>query len=466
MKATGKWRQRIFYGATDMAGNFIWQIVGLYLLYYYTSVLGLTAAFVGTLFMVVRFIDAFDGMFFGFLIDHTNTKHGQARPYFIWFGIPLGVLSAALFINPTFAGNKVFEMVWVSVIYTLFSLTYSGANTPITAILPNLSKDPGERANLASARLVMTNIGATLMGAATLPMVKWLGGSNTSRTGWQLWGIIVGIGIAVLFTLAFLNLHEQVPKAATTEPGKQKLSIGQSLKGAAANRPWVILSVSCILVQTFWVVRMTTEIYYLQFIYNRVDLTSLFVSLNIIAVIGNVLVPILSRRFQNRHIMAGALVLMIVGEGVLPLGVKTQSLVILFGGNILSMIAMSIIFTIIFVMVSDTVEYSRLRLGINEPGFLSSVPMVGAKLGMGLGGGIAGWVLSFGGFASKAKIQSAGAMHAINLDFVWLPIILAFVIIILLQFYHLNEKKLPNAESVGEEVTSVTTAVTGEEMEG
>lgn len=34
------WKQRFFYGATDMAGNLIWQIVGLYLLFYYTTVMG------------------------------------------------------------------------------------------------------------------------------------------------------------------------------------------------------------------------------------------------------------------------------------------------------------------------------------------------------------------------------------------------------------------------------------------
>nr|WP_251954107.1 MFS transporter [Levilactobacillus brevis] len=131
------WKQRFFYGATDMAGNLIWQIVGLYLLFYYTTVMGISPAFAGTLFFVVRIIDAFDGVVYGFLIDHTHSKFGKARPYFLWFGIPLGILTMLLFFNPSFGGNKVIQLAWVSVVYTLFSLVYSGANTVDCKFNPN-----------------------------------------------------------------------------------------------------------------------------------------------------------------------------------------------------------------------------------------------------------------------------------------------------------------------------------------
>lgn len=207
MKNWHLWKQRVSYGATDMAGNLIWQIVGLYLLFYYTTVLKISPAFVGTLFLVVRVIDAFDGLFFGYLIDHTHSKYGKSRPYFLWFGIPLGLLTMLLFFNPSFGGSKVFQLTWISIVYTLFSLVYSGANTPITAILPALTNDPDERTNLASARMVMTNIGTAVIGAISLPMVAKLGGGN-SQLGWSIWAVIIGLVIMALFTLAFWNLHE------------------------------------------------------------------------------------------------------------------------------------------------------------------------------------------------------------------------------------------------------------------
>ena len=40
----GLWRQRIGYGSSDFACNLIWQMISLYLLYFYTNVMHLNAA--------------------------------------------------------------------------------------------------------------------------------------------------------------------------------------------------------------------------------------------------------------------------------------------------------------------------------------------------------------------------------------------------------------------------------------
>ncbi|MFC6259896.1 MFS transporter [Levilactobacillus fujinensis] len=448
------WKQRMFYGSTDMAGNLIWQIVGLYLLFYYSTVLGLSPAFVGTLFLVVRFIDAFDALFYGYLIDHTHSKYGKSRPYFLWFGIPLGILTMLLFFNPTFGGNKGIQMAWVSVIYTLFSLVYSGANTPITAILPSLTTDPDERTNLASARMVMTNIGTAVIGWISLPMVAKLGNGN-ARQGWAIWGVIIGILIIILFIGAFLNLREK--SAVETEPtadGEQKseikehLSVKDSLKGAFKNKPWVLLSISFILLQTFWVMRMGTAVYYLTYVYQRPGLVGAFNGVVIVAVIGNVSVPFLSKFMKHKNVLALAMALFAVGEILMPLGMKINSIPLLFTGNIISLIAMGAAFSIAFVMIADTIEYARSELHIDEPGFLSSVPMVGAKLGMGIGGALSGWILTFGGFEATAKVQSAKALGAISSNFVWVPIVLAIVVIVILQMYKLDEDELASAKAL------------------
>ncbi|POD81963.1 putative 2,3-dihydroxypropane-1-sulfonate exporter [Lactiplantibacillus plantarum subsp. plantarum] len=201
------WKRRIAYGSTDMAGNIIWQMVSTYLLFYYTTVAGISAAFAGMLFFVVRFIDAFDALIYGYLIDHTHTKYGQSRPYFVWFGIPLGLLAMSLFMIPSFGGNTTMRLVYISITYTFFSLIYSGANTPITSILPSLTDDSVERTKLASARMVMTTIGTSAVAAIPLPMVKLLGKGNQSK-GFTLWAIILGLVIMGLFIFAFLNLKE------------------------------------------------------------------------------------------------------------------------------------------------------------------------------------------------------------------------------------------------------------------
>ena len=442
------WKQRFFYGATDMAGNLIWQIVGLYLLFYYTTVVGISPAFVGTLFFVVRIIDAFDGVVYGFLIDHTHSKYGKARPYFLWFGIPLGILTMLLFFNPSFGGNKAFQLAWISIVYTLFSLVYSGANTPITAILPSLTKDPDERTNLASARMVMTNIGTAVIGAVSLPMVAKLGGKNAEK-GWMIWGFFIGLAIIALFLSSFANLREKddIVDDEDAPEIKGHLSVKESLKGAAKNKPWVALSISFILLQTFWVIRMQTAVYYLTYVFRRADLVGAFNGLVIVAVIGNLSVPFLSKFMKHRNVMILSLATFGIGEVIMAV----KNVPMLFIGNVVALIAMGAAFSISFVMIADTVEYSRSELHIDEPGILSSVPMVGAKLGMGFGGLVSGWLLSWGGFQATAKIQGAKAVTAISTSFVWLPIILALLIVgILYVFYQLDEDEITSAKAAKE----------------
>ncbi len=40
----GLWRQRIGYGSSDFACNLIWQMISLYLLFFYTNVMHLNAS--------------------------------------------------------------------------------------------------------------------------------------------------------------------------------------------------------------------------------------------------------------------------------------------------------------------------------------------------------------------------------------------------------------------------------------
>jgi len=70
-------------------------------------------------------------------------------------------------------------------------------------------------------------------------------------------------------------------------------------------------------------------------------------------------------------------------------------------------------------------------------------------LGMGFGGLVSGWLLSWGGFQATAKVQGAKAITAISTSFIWLPIILAVIIVgILYIFYKLDEDEITSAKAV------------------
>lgn len=69
-------REKIAYGLGDTASNIIFQTVMMFLMLYYTDVVGLSPAVVGTMFLLVRVFDAVTDPLMGNIADKTHTKWG------------------------------------------------------------------------------------------------------------------------------------------------------------------------------------------------------------------------------------------------------------------------------------------------------------------------------------------------------------------------------------------------------
>ncbi len=80
-------REKVAYGLGDTASNIIFQTVMLFLAFFYTDVFGIPAAAVGTMFLLVRLLDAVTDPLMGLITDRTRSRHGQFRPYLLLFSV-------------------------------------------------------------------------------------------------------------------------------------------------------------------------------------------------------------------------------------------------------------------------------------------------------------------------------------------------------------------------------------------
>lgn len=71
------------YSTGNFANNIIFMMVGTYITYFYTNILGISPAMAGLVFMVARLVDAFTDPLMGIIVDKTNTKIGKYRPWII-----------------------------------------------------------------------------------------------------------------------------------------------------------------------------------------------------------------------------------------------------------------------------------------------------------------------------------------------------------------------------------------------
>ena len=203
-------RQRLGYGAADMASNLIWPMICAYLTVYYTDALLLDTTAVGIITLASKFIDAVTDVLMGIIVDKTEFKSGKCRPYFIIGAIPLALFAVLTFWVPSLvSNNSVMQIVLAFITFNLVSTCYTVVNTPLSAILPSLSADDKERNILVTFRMVMAAIGSFCVTYFALPLINNFGGvKNPYAYAWTI-GIFSVVAVALLF-FSFGNTREVV----------------------------------------------------------------------------------------------------------------------------------------------------------------------------------------------------------------------------------------------------------------
>ena len=396
MKNMVPWNERIAYSFSDFACNLSFQMVGTYLMIFYTDTFGLSAAAVGTLFLAARIVDAFDGPFWGIMIDHTHTKWGKSRPYWLWFSIPFAVFCVLVFTTPNMSLTG--KLVWAYVTYIGVDVLYSAVNIPITSILPSLTSNPQERVTLSTIRQFMGTAGATLITGITLTMVAFFGhGSTTSARGWFIWALIVAVIVVVIFGFVFKYTTERVQ----TKSSRKSIPIKESLKALKRNWPWAIIIFINFIYWMGMQTRSQVTVYFFKYNMHDATLASLVLSLQLVALVAVVLTPWTASRIGKRNTMLGGMILAVIGQLLLSLGANNLSVPMIIFATIIGYLGTGYVSGLIAVMLADAVDYGEWINGVRAEGIVTSFSSFSVKLGMGIGGVITGWILTGTGYVAN-----------------------------------------------------------------
>src|SRR3954463_5806954 len=161
--------QYVGYGAGGAANNLAFSMTSMFLLLYYTDVVGFAATTVGTLFLVVRVFDGFADLVAGRIVDKTNTRWGRFRPYLLFAAIPLLLLNVAVFTVPD--PGETGTLVYAYATYLLFGLAYSLVNIPYGSLATSMTQDSIERSKLATYRVFGSNIAILLLAVVISPQI-------------------------------------------------------------------------------------------------------------------------------------------------------------------------------------------------------------------------------------------------------------------------------------------------------
>ena len=453
-------KEKIGYGFGDAASSMFWKIFGMYSLFFYTDVFGITAAAAGTMFLVARLWDSFFDLFVGIMSDRTKSRWGKYRPYLLWFAIPFAVMGVITFFTPDFGETG--KLVYAYVTYSLMMVVYSLINVPYASLLGVISSDPRERNTLSSYRMSFAFIGSFVTFMLLQPLIdffaKHFGGDVAAATtalaetsvsthpiGWVMGVGAIGVICVVLFLLCFSWTKERVVQIESDE----NASVRQDLKNLFKNAPWWILVATGLAALLFNAIRDSVAIYYfrdyVQAGYRMTgtgwDMTTIYFLVGQAAnLLGVMLAPSLSARYgKRRTYMIAILMAGILSSAFyyIPNSIAwiliLQFAISLFAGYVLPLL---------WSMFSDIVDHQELQTGRRTSGLIFSSSSMSQKLGWALGAALSGWMLAYFKYMPNAVQQSAETIRGEQFMISLLPAFCCLLAFIGMYFYPLSDKKV------------------------
>ncbi|HIZ96457.1 MAG TPA: MFS transporter [Candidatus Ligilactobacillus excrementavium] len=419
------WVERISYGLSDAADNLIFQMMSSYLLFFYTDVYGLRARDVGILFAIARFLDVVESVILGLMIDRTHSKWGKSRPFFLWYALPYVLVAILTFVTPDFSGGG--KLAWAYVTYLGLGFLYTAVNLPVTSILPTMTENDREITILGVIRQFFGSLVQVVVATFTIPLVKLIGQGDQQK-GFLGTVIIFGIISLVLILNTFVQVRE---RHTNQEMSHQPLSkVWNMLRH---NQPWIVLSIVVFLYWLSTAIKNQTTIYYFKYVYENDNLVSVANSFTLASIIGVLLILRFTQVRSKKATMSHGILIELLGQIIIGVGAYTKTLWITFAGIFVNSIGNGIVIGLVSIMIADTISYGT-TMGIQAEGLLASTSDWGVNLGLGIGGLITASMFDASGYVAN-QAQNAATLHMIDLNFVWIPMVIYVLMYLILRKY-------------------------------
>ncbi len=428
-------REKIGYSLGDAASHIVFDSSVAILAYFYTDIYGLPPAVMGTMFLLVRLLDAITDPIMGAIADATSTRWGRFRPWLLAICVPFAVSCVLVYSVPSFGDTG--KIVYAVAAYIFMTLMYTAINIPYCSLGAALTSDPRESLSLQSWRFAITPIGGALGTALILPLADFLYPGDRA-TGIQVSMAIFGLIGCLMFVVCFFTTKERV------QPIKEEnLNIARDVKVLFKNDQWLILSVYNFMMLVAVVLRGGAVVYYINTVLNKgADIITLFMLGGMFAsMAGSVLAKPFGTRFCKVK-LSFWINLLTAAFGVACFIVPPQMWIVIFVIHIIISIIQGGNGALQWSMITDANNYGEWKTQRRITGMNVAANIFVIKLGVAVGGAILGWVLAYFNYESGVATQSASASQGVMLLFTLVPAVFYVLTAFSIKFYGLNEARM------------------------
>ncbi len=433
-------REKFGYGLGDCAANFVFQTQLIFLMSFYTDVLGIAASAVATMFLFSRLWDAVNDPLIGALADRTQTRWGKFRPWVLFTAIPFAVFFILAYTTPDLDARG--KIVWAYITYNLLMMIYTANNIPYAALTNAMTSDPVERTSLMSWRFIMAMIAAFLVQTYTLKLVGYFGQGNDAK-GYQLTMTMWACIASVFFVITFFSAKERVEA-----PPKEKTPIKKDLVDIFQTRSWQALALLTLFYFIYLSMRGGIGVYYFQYFavysedlsYGYEDLFAWFNGAGLIASMIGILFskPLVVQFGKLRVFQASVFLTALCTAAFYFIPPDAHNTMVAM--QCLLQLIYGVSIPLLWAMIADVADLFELKNGRQAIAMTFAASVFALKMGLSLGGALTAWLLDYYGYQANAE-QTDTAAHGIMLMMSVYPA-LAFIIgLVALLPYEINHEK-------------------------
>jgi len=422
---------RAAYGIGDYAICLYWSGVSLYLLYFYTDVVGISPYSAGLIYGLGIMWDAFTDPFMGFLAERTRSRMGSYRPYIYYGSIPLALSFILLLWVPPFEGTVlIIFLLFVNLIHrTCFTIV----SVPYSSLTARITDDSDERTILTSSRMLSAALGTFTISALGFPIVLYFGGGE-EKLGFIYLGIISGL-IAILILHITVSFVKERSFKSSVDDLPNFAEVAHSV---SRNYPfWIIFLAIIILISTYLMFN-NNLIYFSKYALGLHDYQGVILGfLNGATLLA---VPI----WAYAALKLGKKNTWLISMAVLFLGFTTFNYYPIDDLDTLIYILIFIGFgngatgVLFWSMLPDTIEYGEWKSGIRTESSLYGFMTFAQKGAIAIAVFILGIALTNIGFEPNQE-QSIETIEALKNLMSIIPLIGVFISFVLLYFYPIDK---------------------------
>ena len=395
------------------------------------------------------------GLLNGWLIQHTESRQGKMRPWYLIFGFLSIIIGCLIFLFP---GNSMGESYWYYFFFLLICYHTVGSSYFYLfrdTICSLTSRDPKEKAKIQFIRkMSWTLLSGIVIGMVfnmvLLPM--WL---EKDINGYPILMIIISILAIPLLLLEYFYTRERVTEDVAVEYehlDETKIPLKAQLKALLSNKYYLIL---IIIATVSGIVDNykggNVQYFYIKFLLGGAENPLMYTIYQVVTGIplgiGAFAIYPLAKKVGIKNLTVGGYALVLVGSIVGYL-FPDQLVPALVGGFIrnIGWLPNAYIFATLLCYAYDSVEYrSHMRLeGMMGVAIITAIQWL---IYAPFAGGFEAGILKLGFVDAQGIAPGADVIRFMNVSFYLFDAVLAAVIVILLPFVDV-EKHLPeiNAE--------------------